>query len=111
MLVALAGLLLLDRPGRGVEGANARVALATRLLAYVSATSERLGELSPITKRYIAERTETSRRRLSSGIWQAAWDTSQRWTAEDALAAAGLALEDRVREVGAPLADCAIKGR
>ena len=51
----------------------ARAVNATRLLAYVTAASERLGELAPVTQRYVAERTETSRRRLPPNAWQAAW--------------------------------------
>ena len=94
-LVAVAGLLLLDRSDERERGVAARAANATRLLAYVTAASERLGELAPITQRYVAERTETSRRRLPPNTWQAAWDAGQRWTAEDALAAAAQALENR----------------
>ena len=73
----------------------ARAVNATRLLAYVTAASERLGVLAPVTQRYVAERMAASRLRLASGAWQAAWDAGRRWTAEDALAAAGQALEDR----------------
>ena len=94
-LVAVAGLLLLDRPDEGERGVAARAVNATRLLAYVTAASERLGALAPVMHRYVAERTETSRRRLPPNTWQAAWDAGQRWTAEDAFAAAAQALEDR----------------
>ena len=94
-LVAVAGLLLLDRPDEGERGVAARAMNTTRLLAYVTATSERLGELASLTQCYVAERTETTRRRLPPNTWQAAWDAGQRWTAEDAFAAAAQALEDR----------------
>jgi tetratricopeptide (TPR) repeat protein len=94
-LVAVAGLLLLDRPDEGERGVAARALNTTRLLAYVTATSERLGELASLTQCYVAERTETARRRLPPNTWQAAWDAGQRWTAEDAFAAAARALEDR----------------
>ena len=67
----------------------------TRLLAYVTATSERLGALASLTQSYVAERTETARRRFPPNTWQAAWDAGQRWTAEDAFAAAAQALEAR----------------
>ena len=50
-LVAVAGLLLLDAPAeRHRKRVEARVNTA-RLLAYVTATSERLGELAPLTQR------------------------------------------------------------
>jgi tetratricopeptide (TPR) repeat protein len=94
-LVAVAGLLLLDPPAGTTPGTHGAGVNAARLLAYVTATSERLGQLSPITQHLIAERVERSRRFLPSSAWQAAWDAGSRLTAAEAYMSAGQALEDR----------------
>jgi ATP/maltotriose-dependent transcriptional regulator MalT len=69
---------------------------AASLLAYVSASSERLGDpLSPMTQRALASRIVTAQGRLSPVEWQAAWEAGQRMTAEEAVALAGETLLDR----------------
>jgi predicted ATPase/DNA-binding XRE family transcriptional regulator len=93
-LVAVAGLLLLDPSSERGQGAEARAAMATCLLAYVTLASERCGQLSPVTQRCIAVRTGQSQRRLPSSAWQAAWESGRRWTAADAFEAAVAALAE-----------------
>jgi predicted ATPase/transcriptional regulator with XRE-family HTH domain len=86
-LTAAAGYCVLEPEGAAETAAS--------LLAYVSVSSERLGDpLSPMTQRALASRIETVRDRLSPLQWRAAWDAGERMTAEEAVALAARTLMD-----------------
>jgi tetratricopeptide (TPR) repeat protein len=86
-LTAAAGYCVLEPEGAAETAAS--------LLAYVSVSSERLGDpLSPMTQRALASRIETVRDRLSPVQWRAAWDAGERMTAEEAVALAARTLMD-----------------
>jgi len=90
-LNTVAGLLLTETPSNNQDTVD-----ALRLLSYVLATNEKLGDpLSPTTQKLLVSRIELTHYRLESEHWQTIWAEGRHMTQEDALAIARKVLADR----------------
>lgn len=91
-LNAVAGLILTESPIPFDDS----IALAIRLLSYVTTANERLGDpLSPMTRKQLSSRIEITRGLLSADQWRGACEEGHAWTQAKALAVADGILTNR----------------